>query len=329
LGSGDFAVFDEGSQMREIRRVIESIADTDVTVLLLGESGVGKDLVARAIHAASARHDGPFIKVNCAAIPPGLLESELFGHEKGAFTGADRRKLGQFEYASKGTIYLDEIAELPLTLQAKLLHVLQDFRFARVGGDGVIDIDTRVIAATNRDLDQAMAHGEFREDLYYRLNVVEIRIPPLRERKDEIPNLASGFLARFNEQYGRNKRLSAEMLARLVEYSWSGNVRELENAIRRFVVLSDGEHAFETLVAGGRNGHTNGHTPVPRPALIVTESLREIARRGAREAERKALEDVLERVRWNRTEAARILKVSYKTLLTKIKDYGCSRSLPR
>ncbi len=311
--------------MREIKRVIESIADTDVTVLLLGESGVGKDLVARAIHASSARHDGPFVKVNCAAIPAGLLESELFGHEKGAFTGADRRKLGRFEYASKGTIYLDEIAELPLTLQAKLLHVLQDFRFARVGGYGVIDIDTRVIAATNRDLDQAMAHGEFREDLYYRLNVVGIRIPPLRERKDEIPILASGFLARFNEQYGRNKELSEEMLARLVEYSWSGNVRELENAIRRFVVLSDGEHAFETLVAGGRNGHS----PVPRPALIVTESLREIARRGAREAERKALEDVLERVRWNRTEAARILKVSYKTLLTKIKDYGCSRSLPR
>ena len=324
MGSGDFAVFDEGLQMREIRRVIESIADTDVTVLLLGESGVGKDLVARAIHAASARHVGPFIKVNCAAIPAGLLESELFGHEKGAFTGADRCKLGRFEYANKGTIYLDEIAELPLTLQAKLLHVLQDFRFARVGGYGVIDIDTRVIAATNRDLDQAMAHGEFREDLYYRLNVVGIRIPPLRERKDEIPILASGFLARFNEQYGRDKELSAEMVAQLVEHSWSGNVRELENAIRRFVVLSDGEHAFEALVAGGRNRHP----PVQRPASIVTESLREIARRGAREAERKALEDVLERVRWNRTEAARILKVSYKTLLTKIKDCQCSRSLP-
>jgi len=189
----------------------------------------------------------------------------------------------------------------------------------------VIDVDTRVIAATNRDLDQAMAHGEFREDLYYRLNVVEIRIPPLRERKDEIPILASGFLARFNEQYGRNKQLSAEMLARLVEYPWSGNVRELENAIRRFVVLSDGEHAFETLVAGGRNRHP----PVPRPASIVTKSLREIARHGAREAECKALEDVLERVRWNRAEAARILKVSYKTLLTKIKDCRCSRSLPK
>ena len=166
--------------------------------------------------------------------------------------------------------------------------------------------------------------GEFREDLYYRLNVIEIRIPPLRQRKDEIPALASGFLARFNKEYGRNKQLSAEMLARLVAHSWSGNVRELENAIRRFVVLSDGERAFETLFAGDRNGHS----AVPRLAVTATESLREIARRGAREAERKALEDVLERVRWNRSEAARILKVSYKTLLTKIKDCQCSRPRP-
>src|SRR3989442_445837 len=176
-------LLDGSPQMRAIRTVIENIADTDATVLIRGESGVGKDLVARAIHAASARHGGPFVKVNCAAIPPGLLESELFGHEKGAFTGAHRRKPGQFEYANKGTIYLDEIAELPLALQAKLLHVLQDFRFARVGGNALVDVDTRVIAATNRDLEHAMTRGEFREDLYYRLNVVEIHIPPLRERK--------------------------------------------------------------------------------------------------------------------------------------------------
>src|SRR5437899_4010216 len=190
-------LLDGSPQMRAIRTVIENIADTDATVLIRGESGVGKDLVARAIHAASARHGGPFVKVNCAAIPPGLLESELFGHEKGAFTGAHRRKPGQFEYANKGTIYLDEIAELPLALQAKLLHVLQDFRFSRVGGHGLIDVDARVIAATNRDLEHAMARGEFREDLYYRLNVVEIRIPPLRERREEIPRLAAWFLARF------------------------------------------------------------------------------------------------------------------------------------
>ncbi len=188
--------------MRAIRTVIENIADTDATVLIRGESGVGKDLVARALHAASARRGGPFIKVNCAAIPGELLESELFGHEKGAFTGAHRRKPGQFEYANSGTVYLDEIAELPLALQAKLLHVLQDFRFTRVGGNGAIEVDARVIAATNRDLEQAMARGEFREDLYYRLNVVEIHVPPLRERREEIPLLVATFLARFKRSTG-------------------------------------------------------------------------------------------------------------------------------
>src|SRR5438105_14617659 len=240
----------EGSpHMRAIGTVIESIADTDATVLIRGESGVGKDLVARAIHAASSRRRGPFVKVNCAAVPQGLLESEFFGHEKGAFTGAHRRKPGQFEYANTGSFYLDEIAELPLSLQAKLLHVLQDFRFSRVGGHGIIDVDTRVIAATNRNLEDAMKRGEFREDLYYRLNVVEIRVPPLRERRDEIPMLAAWFLAKFNSQYGRQKQLLPETLARLREYPWSGNVRELENAIRRLVVLSDGEQAIEALVA--------------------------------------------------------------------------------
>src|SRR5438105_11316084 len=214
----------EGSPaMREIRTLIESVADTDATVLIRGESGVGKDLVARSIHAASNRANGPFVKVNCAAIPQGLLESEFFGHEKGAFTGAHRRKPGQFEYANTGSFYLDEVAELPLSLQAKLLHVLQDFRFSRVGGHGAIDVDTRIIAATNRDLEQAIARGEFREDLYYRLNVVEIRIPPLRERTEEIPLLVACFLSRFNEQYRRTTQLSPETMARLTEHSWSGN----------------------------------------------------------------------------------------------------------
>ena len=315
-------LLDGSPPMRAIQTIVENVADTDATVLIRGESGVGKDLVARALHAASARRGGPFVKVNCAAIPPGLLESELFGHEKGAFTGAHRRKPGQFEYANKGTIYLDEIAELPQALQAKLLHVLQDFRFARVGGHAVIDVDARVIAATNRDLEHAMTRGEFREDLYYRLNVVEIRIPPLRERREEIPLLVASFLARFNAQYGRTKRLSPETLTRLMEHAWSGNVRELENVIRRMVVLTDGEQAFETLVARGRNGHA----AAARPAPLVTESLRDIARRGARDAERKALEAVLERVHWNRAEASRLLKVSYKTLLNKISECELTRS---
>src|SRR5947207_3385096 len=321
----DYALLLDGSPpMRAIRTVVEDVADTDATVLIRGESGVGKDLVARAIHAASRRRNGPFVKVNCAAIPVGLLESELFGHEKGAFTGAHRRKPGQFEYANKGTVYLDEIAELPLVLQAKLLHVLQDFRFARVGGNGLIDVDTRVIAATNRHLEQAMDRGEFREDLYYRLNVVEIRIPPLRERREEIPLLVASFLARFNTQYRRTKQLSPETMARLREHTWSGNVRELENVIRRMVVLTDGEQAF-ALVARGQNGHaTTSRLPAP-----VTESLREIARRGARDAERKALHEVLEQVRWNRAEASRILKVSYKTLLHKIAACELTPSPPR
>ncbi len=284
---------DGSSQMRAIRTIIENIADTDATVLIRGESGVGKDLVARAIHASSSRRHGPFVKINCAAIPSGLIESELFGHEKGAFTGAHRRKLGQFEHAHKGTICLDEIGELPLALQAKLLHVLQDFRFSRVGGHGWVDVDSRVIAATNRNLEEAMARGEFREDLYYRVNVLEIRVPPLRERREEIPALALWFLEKFNAQYGRQKQLSAETMTHLQQHPWSGNVRELENVVRRLVVLTE-------------------------PA----EGLREIARRAAREAERKALEDVLHQVHWNRAAASRILQVSYKTLLHKIVDCG-------
>ncbi len=314
-------LFDGHPRMRAIRSIIESIADTDTTVLIRGESGVGKDLIARAIHFASARSKGPFVKVNCAAIPQELLESELFGHEKGAFTGAHRRKPGQFEFANQGTIYLDEIGELPLALQAKLLHVLQDFQFSRVGGHAPIDVDARVIAATNRRLEEAMGRGEFREDLYYRLNVVEIQVPPLRERREEIPALTAWFLHKFNAQYGRHKTLTPETLSLLTDHPWSGNVRELENMIRRMVVLADGERDFEAQAARVRPGRIA--VAQPRPS---TESLREIARRGAREAERHALAEVLERVRWNRAEASRILKVSYKTLLNKIAE--CELTAP-
>ena len=282
-------LLDGSAALRRIRAAIESIADTDATVLIRGESGVGKDLVARAIHAASRRSDRAFIKVNCAAIPAGLLESELFGHEKGSFTGAHRRKPGQFEYANQGTIYLDEVAELPLHLQAKLLHVLQDFRYSRVGGD-FIDVDVRVIAATNRNLDVALARGEFREDLYYRLNVVEIRIPPLRERKEEIPDLVARFLTKFNRQYGRDKTLSRQTMTRLVEHSWPGNVRELENIVKRMVVLGDGEAAFGHPSKRSQDGWSGG----PRADGIAAESLRDISRRAALEAQRKALSEVSE-----------------------------------
>jgi len=300
--------------MREIREIIETIADTDASVLLRGESGVGKDLVARAIHAASARWQELFVKVNCAAIPQDLIESELFGHEKGAFTGAHRRRPGQFEYANKGTIYLDEIAELPLTLQPKLLHVLQDRAITRVGGTTRFAVDVRIVAATNRDLELALRRGDFREDLYYRLNVIDLRIPPLRERTEEIPILAARFLESFNKQYGKNKAVSPEMLQQLVNYDWQGNVRELENVIRRLVVLGSAEQAFDPR-------------PLTRSAssatsVAIDEGLREIARSGARQAERRALEEVLRLTRWNRAQAARRLKVSYKTLLNKIAECG-------
>src|SRR5262249_9132575 len=235
--------------MRAIWSVIEHGADTDATILICGGSGVGKDFVGRAIHARSARRAGPFIKVNCAAIPAELLESELFGHERGAFTGAYRRKLGLFECARGGTIYLDEIAQLSLPLQANLLHVLQDFCFSRVGGPGSISINAGVIAAPNRALERAMVRREFREDLYPRINVGELRVPPLRERREEILSLAAEFLARFNARYGQQKELSPETLVHLTEYRWPGNVRELENVVRRMVGLADGQRAFATLGA--------------------------------------------------------------------------------
>jgi two-component system, NtrC family, response regulator AtoC len=315
VNGNDTPLFDGSPSMQAIGKIVDIVADTDATVLIRGESGVGKDLIARALHAASRRRAGPFVKVNSAAIPGELLESELFGHERGAFTGADRRKPGQFEFAARGTLYLDEVAELPLPLQAKLLHVLQDFQFLRVGGDRAISVDTRVIAATNVDLDDAMARGRFRNDLYYRLNVVEIRVPPLRERPEEIPVLAAWFLDQFNARYHRRARLTRETLARLQSYRWPGNVRELENAMRRLVVFDDPERAL-----GGLDGRDRpGVDGIPATAC---EGLRDIARRGAREAERRALVDVLERVQWNRAEASRILKVSYKTLLSKVAECG-------
>jgi two-component system response regulator AtoC len=307
--------------MLAVREIVESIADTDAAVLIRGESGVGKDIVARAIHAASVRGDRPFVKVNCAALPAGLLESELFGHEKGAFTGAYRRSLGQFEYAHNATIFLDEIGEIPLALQAKLLHVLQDFQFCRVGGREMIRVDARIIASTNRDLEHALTRGDFREDLYYRLNVVEVVVPPLRERQEEIAALAEWFLAKFNAQYRRNKELAPEILALLEEHPWSGNVRELENVMRRLVVLSNDEHVCEALRNGSRDSrHRRPLAHAPGTNGYPTEGLREIARRGAREAERQALAEVLEHVQWNKAEAARVLKVSYKTLLNKITE---------
>jgi two-component system, NtrC family, response regulator AtoC len=332
------------ASMRALGHLIQEVARTDATVLVRGESGVGKNLVARAIHATSPRHDKPFVLVNCAALPGELLESELFGHEKGSFTGAHRRKLGQFEFASGGTICLDEIGELPRGLQAKLLHVLQDLQFSRVGGRELIRADVRVVATTNRDLDAAMRDGEFREDLYYRLYVVEIHVPPLRERREAIPGLAQHFLSRANEQYRRRVTLPSDLAALMGAYHWPGNVRELENFVRRLVVVGDPERARQELAGRVEAARQRGLVDAPAsrqgmmpPLLGLAASapagesldLKAIARRAAREAEGKALLEVLERVRWNRAAAARILKVSYKTLLSKLTECGITPGHPR
>ncbi|HXH81398.1 MAG TPA: sigma 54-interacting transcriptional regulator [Candidatus Tectomicrobia bacterium] len=313
-------------KMQAIRDLVAKVAATNTTVLLRGESGVGKEVVARAIHKASPRAAKQFLKVNCAALPSELLESELFGHEKGAFTGAYRQKPGKFEAAHQGTLLLDEIGEMPLRLQAKLLHVLQDGEFSRVGGEKVIGTDVRLIAATNRDLEASMRAQQFREDLYYRLNVIEIRVPPLRERREEIAGLVDHFLKRFNAQYNRAVDVPPETLRAFVEYHWPGNIRELENAVKRIVVLGSARPVHQEIVANlgraGRPASPAGAAIAARPSLDTPISLKDIARQAARDAERVAIKEVLDRVHWNRAKAARLLQISYKALLYKIVQCG-------
>jgi len=308
-----------GPAMLAVRDLIAKVASTNATVLLMGESGVGKEVVARAIHRASPRADRALLKVNCAALPGELLESELFGHERGAFTGAYRDKPGKFELAQRGTILLDEIGEVPLRLQAKLLHVLQDGEFARVGGERVLQTDVRVLAATNRDLVREIETGRFREDLYYRLNVIAILVPPLRERREEIPALLDALLAAANAQYERTVEIPATIRRQLLAHSWPGNIRELQNVVKRLVVLG-GVAPLDDLLAGAP-----APAPAPpraAPAAAELVGLNQIARRAARDAERLAIADMLERTHWNRAKAARMLGISYKALLYKIVDCG-------
>jgi two-component system response regulator AtoC len=319
--------------MKDIREIIEQVADTDITVLVRGESGTGKELVARSVHALSGRSDRTFVKVNCAALPSELLESELFGFERGAFTGAQKRKLGKFEYANKGTIFLDEIGEMSPALQAKLLQVLQDGEFSRLGGESDVKVDTRVIAATNRNLEEAVQRGEFREDLYYRLNVVTILLPPLRDRKGAIPLLIDHFLGRFGEQYGKEVRgLSPETVRRFMDYHWPGNVRELENMVRRMIVLGNEEAVLAEIARRepGRDGQREAAPLLDLEALGRELSdngeldLKAISRRAAQVAEKRVIERVLQQTRWNRKEAAERLQISYKALLYKMKENGLS-----
>ena len=311
--------------MVRVREMIDQISDTDVTVLIMGESGVGKEIVAREVHRTSARATRPFIKVNCAALPEQLLESELFGYEKGAFTGAVSRKPGKFEMADTGTIFLDEIGEMSRGLQAKLLQVLQDREYTRLGGNREVRVDIRVQCATNRPLEEMVKDGSFREDLFFRLNVVSIVIPPLRERREEIPIFAEMFARRYSAKYKKPfPRLSPQLMRAFERHPFPGNVRELENLIKRIIVLENEGPIIEELLAGER-GAGRGATSLASLIDEIAESagempLREVGRRVALEAEREMIDRILHRTQWNRKQAARLLGVSYKTLLQKIKD---------
>ena len=359
----DRAVWGNSEKMRGIATVIEQVADSDVTVLIRGESGVGKELVARAIHQRSTRRNRPFVKVNCAALPAELLESELFGHERGAFTGAATTRIGKYEQADSGTLMLDEIGEMKPALQAKLLHVLQDAEFTKLGSNKRIQVDVRVVAATNRDLEKMLTSGDFREDLYYRLKVIELTVPALRERRDEIPTLTDFFVARYSRKYKRPARPISEDLRRLfLTYDWPGNIRELENMIKRIVILQDEQLVIREIernvqrerpvavavaapvpvaVAAGPAVPVGvGALPAgayaheaeaeaddsPAPADEPAAGLAAVSKAAAMKAERAAIEQTLSQVHWNRRKAALILGVSYKTLLNKIKECGISRA---
>jgi two-component system, NtrC family, response regulator AtoC len=309
--------------MRAVKEVIDRVAATDATVLVWGESGVGKEMITRAIHHGSPRRARPWVKVNCAALPANLLESELFGYERGAFTGAHRQKPGKFELAHTGTIFLDEIAEIPPVLQAKLLHVLQDHEFARIGSERDIRVDVRVIAATNKDLTKCVEAGTFREDLYYRLNVVNICVPPLRQRREEVPVLLEYFLEKYSTQYARPVRpVSPATLERFLDYQWPGNIRELENLVKRIVVLGREDWVASELVNPAPPPEPAEAAPTADTASGDERSLRAIAERAVREAESAALREALAQTHWHRIQAARRLKISYKTLLRKVREYG-------
>jgi DNA-binding NtrC family response regulator len=317
----------DGAMLR-ILEIARRVADTDVSVLLMGESGVGKEVLARFIHDHSTRKTRPFIKVNCAALPHELLESELFGHQKGSFTGAVADKAGKFEMADGGSIFLDEIGEMSPLLQAKLLHVLQDGEFSRVGGK-TMKVDARVITATNKRLEEAIRKKEFREDLYYRLNVVRLTIPPLRERPSDVPMLLQHFLKKYAAKYQRPCRaLPPELLSAFTQYTWPGNVRELENAIKRFIVLQDVDTSLQEM----------GRMSVPEPPVVTAStvpplvvptevrSLKKVGSQAAEGAEKDLVFRTLQSCGWNRKQAARELGICYKALLNKLKRWDANGS---
>jgi len=339
----DAAVFVSSSpKMLEMWNVASRVARTDVPVLILGESGAGKEVVARFIHRHSRRADKPVVKVNCAALPQDLLESELFGYERGAFTGAVGEKPGKFELADKGCILLDEIGEMPTNLQAKLLHVLEDGEFSRLGGKRPSKVDVRVVALTNRKLHEAIPRGEFRDDLYFRLSVVKIDIPPLRERREDIPVLATYFLRRHRDSLGSSiEELPAELIDAFMRYEWPGNVRQLENTIRRYLILpeldmelpmvtavsaSSQEAPKRAVAAAAVSGGTlPGATVVQFPGPKDSVSLKKVSSMAAERAERELVLHVLQQTNWNRSQAARRLNICYRALLNKLKKWQIDR----
>jgi two-component system response regulator HydG len=302
--------------MVRLFETIVQVAPSEATVLITGESGTGKELIAGAIHYNSERKKGPFIKVNCAALTETLLESELFGHEKGSFTGAHRRKEGQFSLADGGSLFLDEVSEMPLSMQVKLLRVIQEREFTRVGGEEVIKVDVRLIAATNKDLAEEIAAGRFRKDLFYRLNVVTLHMPPLRERRDDIPLLAQHFLKTFAEKNRKSiKGYTPQAMDRLLRYDWPGNVRELMNAVERMVVLSRADYVDESDLPPAILEQVS--VPVPQlPSQALPGGLR------LEEVEKASILQTLESAGGNKSEAARRLGITRRTLHKKLKKYG-------
>ncbi len=304
-------IIGQSQPMRRLMDMLATIAPSEATVLITGESGTGKELIARALHANSPRRKGPYVAVNCAALTETLLESELFGHEKGAFTGAERRREGRFLAADKGTIFLDEIGEMPLAMQVKLLRVIQEREIQRVGGDQTLKVDVRIVAATNRDLWREVESKTFRQDLYYRLNVVTLALPPLRERREDIPLLASHFLARFAARNGKNiKGFTPAAMDRLVKHSWPGNVRELENAVERAVVLLVGEYIGERELPPTLSGQDEIQAVSSLSGLTLEE------------LERRAVLEALDAAGGNKSEAARRLGITRKTMHAKLAKYG-------
>jgi len=325
--------------IKKIKEVIEHVANTGLNTIIYGESGVGKEVVAQTLYHKSSRKGQPFIKINCAALPEGLLESELFGYERGAFTGADQKKRGKFELANKGVLFLDEIGDMSLPLQSKLLHVLQSGEFAPLGSEKEFRTDTWVIAATNHDLEIEIEKGQFREDLFYRLNIIKIFIQPLRERPEDIPRLIDYYTKEYSSQFNRKNpvKLSPSIMDRLMAYHWPGNVRELQNILKRMLVLEDHDEIVNELEASVKTTEevtADGQAPTKKQDSISdmfdlegrnspenkSFSLKKIKRVAVDKVEKEVISYVLDKTDWNRSKASKILKISYKTLLYKITD---------